>query len=86
MNLLEHGNLRKDIFDNIYYGNVVDRDDPKILGRVKVRVFGVFNDPIKAEHIPWALPLASETDLPKIGEYVAVSFLDGDFMRPIYFQ
>ena len=36
-----------------FFGSVVDVMDPEKLGRVKVRVFGVYDD-IKDEDLPWA--------------------------------
>lgn len=45
---------RKDLF--FHTGKVVDNNDPEKLGRVRIRVFGVYEDQIPNEDIPWAIP------------------------------
>jgi len=42
--------------DGIYRGQVLDNDDSEKLGRIKVRIFSIFSEKIKAEHLPWAVP------------------------------
>jgi hypothetical protein len=43
-----------------FFGKVVDRNDPKTLGRVRVRVFGLHPDDetlVPNDHLPWAMPI-----------------------------
>ena len=58
-----------------YWGTVVDVEDTLKAGRIKVKVFGVF-DEISDEHIPWAESIQDivEHDLPAVGETVLVKF------------
>lgn len=69
-----------------FFGSVVDVIDPKKLGRVKVRVFGVYDD-IKDEDLPWAqivVPVTTGVHEGK-GQYLGIlvgtqvfgMFLDG---------
>jgi hypothetical protein len=70
-----------------FFGEVVNvKDDPKKLGRVKVRVFGVYDD-IKDEDLPWAqivVPVTTGVHEGK-GQYLGIlvgtqvfgMFLDG---------
>jgi len=42
---------------SVYHiGKVVNNNDPDKLGRVQVRVFGIFSNDIPDEDLPWALP------------------------------
>jgi len=80
---INQGNPR---YSLLYIGQVVARDDPKNLGRVKVRVPG-FLEPSS----PWALPLTMGTGaasglfmVPALGAQVAVFFAFGRVERPYY--
>ena len=84
MNMLEHSEVLKETFDGIFFGEVVDRRDDKEYDRVKVRVFGVFDDPIEVAHIPWAYPARVNGELPSLGDIVTVFFREGDLYQPIY--
>jgi hypothetical protein len=46
-----------------YYGNfralVVDDEDPRDVGRIKVRVIGVYQETVPHEDLPWAIPALS---------------------------
>ena len=70
-----------------YAGIVEDNNDPKRLGRVKVRVFEVYSE-IETEDIPWASPwkdLNGENFiLPEKGKVVTVIFENGDLYKPEY--
>jgi hypothetical protein len=72
----------------IYVGTVEDINDPKRLGRVKVRVQSVF-ERIPLEHIPWAHPFASTPhgktfETPPVGKIVNVTFENGNMYSPHY--
>jgi hypothetical protein len=43
-------------FDGFYRGWVVDDEDPRDIGRIKIRVPGVYREEVSDEDIPWALP------------------------------
>ena len=89
---------RKDFFkDNVrdgnYCGTVVDIEDPLNIGRIKVAVFGFFDelDPLL---IPWATPGngwsagsvsgAGSFSIPKLGTVVDVQFDNGNIYNPVY--
>ena len=71
----------------IYVGTVEDINDPKRLGRVKVRVQSVF-ERIPLEHIPWAhsyaVPNGKTFELPPLGKIVNISFENGNMYSPQY--
>jgi hypothetical protein len=79
--------FKDETLGTIWVGEVIQTDDPLFLGRVKIKVFGKF-DELDPEVIPWALPynqLASGTVIiPKIGEYCNVFFENGDEYVPFY--
>lgn len=80
--------MNDDIFlKKTYAGIVEDNNDPKRLGRIKVRVFEVYSD-IETQDIPWASPwkdLNGENFiLPERGKVVTVIFENGDLYKPEY--
>ena len=81
MNLIEHREIKNENFDRVYMGRVFDISDPLSIGRVKVRVFGVYEEPIKEGHIPWAVP--SNAKRVRVGDVVAVFFSQGNLYRPV---
>jgi len=89
---------RKDFFkDNVrdgnYCGKVVDIEDPLKIGRIKVEVFGFF-DNLDVEFIPWATPLNNVTggsdtgggffSVPKLDAVVDIKFDNGNVYCPQY--
>jgi LAS superfamily LD-carboxypeptidase LdcB len=75
------------IKENIFLGFVEDNNDPKRMGRCKIRVHTVY-DSIPVEDIPWATPYkdASGTvfSLPSVGKVVNVIFNNGNIYKPEY--
>jgi len=69
-----------------YVGFVENINDPRRLGRIKVRVQNVFQD-IPTEHIPWATPYLTPDgksfSIPNPGKMVNV-FFDGNIYHPCY--
>jgi len=68
-----------------WMGVVENRLDPKKVGRVQVRIFGLHTDDmsyIPREDLPWAQPMISVnnqmTSTPKEGDMVVGFFFDGD--------
>lgn len=80
-------------FDRIQRGEVVDRQDPKELGRVRVKIEQDGDVPDKA--IPWAVPITTFAGIGNTGEFgsfsvpkekskVWVFFEGGDRHKPVY--
>lgn len=80
--------------NGFYRACVLDNEDPLKFGRVKLNVFGVY-DNIASNSIPWAVPAFSigfgsglgygNFSVPNIGSNVFVFFEAGDIYQPIYF-
>lgn len=68
-----------------YVGVVEDNNDPKKLGRVRVRVLDIFDD-LKVEDIPWATPYkdlnGNGFNIPDKGKVLLVVFDQGDKYKP----
>lgn len=86
--------MNDDLDNKDWIGKVVDVNDPELMGRCKVRVFGVF-DKLPDEHLPWSFPSANNTfaggdggyafiSVPKIGTLVKIRFANGDRYSPEY--
>jgi len=78
-----------------YIGTVEDNNDPKKLGRCKIRVLDIFDEKdksdkyeISVEDIPWATPWkdvnGNNFNLPEKGKVVTVVFEDGNKNNPEY--
>jgi len=78
----------------MFYGVVEDRNDPELLGRVRVRVHGIHTWEkalIPTEKLPWAQVMTPTTsssfsgvgETPKLieGTFVALEFIDGEHMQ-----
>jgi len=70
-----------------YLGVVEDNKDPLKIGRVKIRVFNVF-DEIDVKDIPWAAPWkdinGNSSNVPEIGKIITVVFDSGNIYKPEY--
>lgn len=78
----------EDKINNYYWGSVVDVDDPKKLGRIRVRVEAVYGN-IKTEHIPWAYPRLQHTEefiIPELGAVVQIVFENNDIYFPLWYR
>jgi hypothetical protein len=77
--MIEHGKT--------YIGIVEDNQDPKKLGRCRVRVVDIF-DEIPVEDIPWASPWkdlnGNGFNVPEKGKIVTVIFDAGNIYKPEY--
>lgn len=74
----------------VYIGLVVDNDDPKKLGRLKVSVPSVYGN-IKTEDLPWSEPCFpyGHTDkgiffIPELNSLVSVMFVNGSPYKPLW--
>ena len=78
-----------------YIGTVEDNNDPKRLGRCKIRVLDVFDEKdkndkyeISTEDLPWAAPWkdanGNNFNIPEKGKVVTVVFEDGNKNNPEY--
>lgn len=84
---------RDELLGTSWLGEVVDVDDPMKRGRVRVRVYGKF-DQLDVGDIPWASPSTAFTagsasgggflSVPKKNSVVAVTFSNGDLYFPEY--
>lgn len=87
------------MLNGIYLGVVEKVGDPEQLGRLKVRVPGVYGlqgaaDAIPVDDLPWALPMGLPAGgsnasggfsmLPEVNDQVAVQFLDGEPEKPTW--
>lgn len=72
---------------DIHNGLVENNIDPKREGRLKIRVFGVY-DNIPTDNIPWSNPLKTNDgkifNIPAIGKIVSVIFIKNDIYSPYY--
>ncbi len=71
-------------------GKVILVNDPLKLGRVKVKIFGIYDD-VQEDAIPWALPQtgylgssSSNLVVPPVDSIVRGFFENGDTYKPIY--
>jgi hypothetical protein len=70
-----------------YIGVVEDNEDPKKIGRCRIRVIDIFDD-IPKDDIPWASPWkdlnGNEFNVPEKGKVVTVVFDSGNVYKPEY--
>lgn len=91
---LEDKFYEDDLSTTEFLGEIIEVNDPEILGRCKIRVFGKF-DELDNDSLPWAFPLRelsfSGTDgsgsfsAPKKGTIVKVKFNNGNLYFPEYY-
>jgi hypothetical protein len=89
-------NLKKENlkFLGNYRGQVMDVNDPKKLGRVRVMIYDFFSG-VETKYLPWAVPVlplisgsGSEQGwfaVPSVGSWVMCFFEAGDINQPVYF-
>jgi uncharacterized protein involved in type VI secretion and phage assembly len=81
-------------FSGNYRGEVMSNTDPDMLGRIKVKIHGVFNG-IATADIPWAIPAFPISrgsgsgfgyfSVPEVGSFVWCFFEQEDVYQPVYF-
>lgn len=85
--------IRKELINKVFMGVVESITDEKRRGRVRIRVerlHGKLNsgDFIPTEDLPWATPnltnVGSSFGIPPIGKVLYVTFVDGDWYRPVF--
>lgn len=84
MNTLETYKLEDEELKGFFRGIVIQNADGEQLRRIKVRVRGVYDEPVKKEHIPWAVPMVRNSEVPQLGDECVVMFQDGDVGQPTY--
>lgn len=90
---MENLRTKDETLSGSWLGEVVEINDPNKSGRIKVKVFGKF-DELETEFIPWAYPANNYTgggsngggffSVPKIGSIVSVTFDNGNIYHPEY--
>jgi hypothetical protein len=85
---------KDDLVGTSWLGEVVDIEDPQKVGRIRVKVYGKFDD-LEKESIPWAYPGTNNTagsasgggfhSVPKLGSIVSIKFDNGNIYHPEYF-
>lgn len=85
---------KDDLREMDFLGVVVNRDDPKKVGRCQIRVFGKF-DGISDADLPWAYPIrglsfgqnggSGQFSTPKKDSVVHVRFNNGNIYSPEYY-
>jgi hypothetical protein len=75
------------VSNRTYIGIVEDNNDPRRLGRCRIRVFDVF-DGLPPQDIPWATPWkdlnGNQFILPEVGKVVTVVFDSENIYKPEY--
>lgn len=78
---------REELKSKTFIGVVEDNNDPKKIGRCRVRVLNIF-DSIPVEDLPWASPWkdlnGNEFILPDKGKVVSIVFDEGNPYKPEY--
>ena len=86
----------EDYIDKVYLGTVEDPNDPNREGRCKIRIFGMHEEDIATEDLPWAYPKQKSAffgqdgqggsiSIPKKDSVVAVMFNNGNIYSPEYY-
>lgn len=78
--------MREQIKHKFFIGFIEDNNDPKKLGRCKIRIPTIFDDGIPTEDIPWASPWkdlnGNEFNAPEVGKVVSVIFNNNNIYKP----
>jgi hypothetical protein len=92
--MISQNGYKDDLVGTSWIGEVVDIEDPQKVGRIRVKVYGKFDD-LEKESIPWAYPGTSNTagsssgggfhSVPKLGSIVSIKFDNGNIYHPEYF-
>tara|TARA_B110000503_G_scaffold143402_1_gene244661 strand:- start:3493 stop:4260 length:768 start_codon:yes stop_codon:yes gene_type:complete len=92
--MIDRSNAYKSDLHNTFLGEVMEVEDPLFKGRIKVKVFGKFDD-IPLEDLPWSHPGMNSTggsdsgggffSVPKVGSIVSIKFDQGNIYHPEYF-
>ena len=79
--MIDRSHTYKSDLHNTFLGEVMEVEDPLFKGRIKVKVFGKFDD-IPLEDLPWSHPGMNSTggsdsgggffSVPKIGSIVSI--------------
>lgn len=93
MKLTQETSYSDDLNTTDWLGEVIDINDPLKIGRVKVKVWGKF-DELNSDFIPWACPVSnfksgsssggSSFSYPKLNSIVGITFDNGDIYHPQY--
>lgn len=93
MKLNNENSYKDNLNSTDWLGEVIDINDPLKIGRVKVRVWGKFDD-LDVEFIPWSNPISnfksgsasggSSFSVPKLNSIVGITFDNGDIYHPQY--
>ena len=82
---------RIDQYVGNFQGKVINNNDPDKIGRCQIRVYGVFEDSVPDDDLPWALPdmdfigsTVGSFIVPPIDAIVNVYFDRGDIYLPHY--
>ena len=92
--MIDKSNPYKSDLHKTFLGEVMEVEDPLFKGRIKVKVFGKFDD-IPVEDMPWSHPGMNSTggsvtgggffSVPKVGSIVSIKFDQGNIYHPEYF-
>jgi hypothetical protein len=92
--MVSQNGYKDDLVGTSWIGEVVDIEDPQKVGRIRVKVYGKFDD-LEKESIPWAYPGTNNTagsasgggfhSVPKLGSIVSIKFDNGNIYHPEYF-
>ena len=79
--------FKDETLGTIWVGEVINISDPLKLGRVKLKIYGKY-DNLDEQVIPWSIPYnqlsSGTTIIPKVGEIWNVFFENGDENIPFY--
>ena len=88
--IISNDDFNPDFMDDRWTGKVIDNNDPDKLGRVKVLIFGYY-DELAENALPWAIPDLSYVGgtngnfvIPEIGTILRGYFDQDDIQKPIF--